>query len=211
MVLATFRANGLLLAAGDALAAHDGLTSARWQVLGAVEMAGQPLTVPQIARRMGLARQSVDATVNALVAYGLLERARNLDHRRSALVPATPRGDEVYLSLQKRQAAWVDELAAGLSSADLSDRARPRRAVQPARRRRSAVHLTTTRRDAAPTSRRRSTPSHERAVPWASSWSRWTSASRSCRSSTATPDPSRSSTGSTSGTPRFVRAAGGVG
>src|SRR5215475_8634613 len=66
VVLALFRANDLVLAAGHRLAEREGLTAARWQVLGAVALAGRPLTVPQIARRMGLTRQAVQATVNQL-------------------------------------------------------------------------------------------------------------------------------------------------
>src|ERR671919_2118381 len=89
VILSIFRANGLLLAAGDLLVADEGLTSARWQVLGAIALAEGPLTVPQIARRMGLTRQSVHATVNRLVADGLLELAPNADHRRSQLVRLT--------------------------------------------------------------------------------------------------------------------------
>lgn len=88
-------------------------------MLGAVEMAGKPLTVPQIARRMGLARQSVHATVGVLLAAGLVERARNDDHRRSPLVAVTALGHDAYRSLEKRQAAWVGELAAGLPLEDL--------------------------------------------------------------------------------------------
>src|ERR671918_759055 len=84
-ILAIFRANGLLFAAGDVLAADEGLTSARWQVLGAVALAERPLTVPQIARRMGPTRQSVHASVNRLVRDGLAEFAPNADHRRSRL------------------------------------------------------------------------------------------------------------------------------
>ena len=75
LILSTFRANGLLLGAGDLLSADEGLTSARWQVLGAVALQERPLTVPQIARRMGLTRQSVHATVQRLVREGLLELA----------------------------------------------------------------------------------------------------------------------------------------
>src|ERR687895_770705 len=86
VILAAFRANGLLLAAGAAPAADEGLTSARWQVLGAVALAERPLTVPQIARRMGLTRQSVHATAKRLAADGFLELAPNADHRRSPLV-----------------------------------------------------------------------------------------------------------------------------
>src|SRR4029453_1850852 len=85
LVLSTFRANGLLLDAGDLLRAHGGLTSSRWQVLGAIVLAERPLTVPQIARRMGLTRQSVHATVDRLVRDGLLELAPNSDHPRPAL------------------------------------------------------------------------------------------------------------------------------
>jgi hypothetical protein len=34
VILAKFHANGLLMAAGERLAAEHGLTAARWQVLG---------------------------------------------------------------------------------------------------------------------------------------------------------------------------------
>src|SRR5918996_3075817 len=90
VILSAFRANGLLLSAGDAVAAAEGLTSTRWQVLGAVSLADRPLTVPQIARRMGLTRQSVHATVKRLVGDGLVELLPNEDHQRSQLVRLTP-------------------------------------------------------------------------------------------------------------------------
>jgi DNA-binding MarR family transcriptional regulator len=124
VVLRTFRANGLFLAAGDRLAADEGLTSARWQVLGAVALEGRPLTVPQIARRMGLARQSVQASVNRLIADGLVEAATNPDHRRSPLIELTELGSRSYAALQQRQVGWVNELAAGLSASELATAAR---------------------------------------------------------------------------------------
>src|SRR5215210_6586367 len=61
LILETFRLNGRLLAAGDALVRDLGLTSARWQVLGAVAMSPVPLPVSHIARNMGLSRQGVAA------------------------------------------------------------------------------------------------------------------------------------------------------
>lgn len=123
-VLATFRANGLLLSAGDALGADLGLTSARWQVLGALALADRPLTVPQIARRMGLTRQSVHATVSRLRADGLIEQAPNADHRRSLLVRLTGAGDAAYRTMQHRQRAWMRQLLVGLDPADLETTAR---------------------------------------------------------------------------------------
>lgn len=124
LILSAFRANGLLLAAGDVLAADEGLTSARWQVLGAVALAERPLTVPQIARRMGLTRQSVHATAKRLAADGLLEFLPNADHRRSQLVRLTELGETRYAALSERQAVWVNGLADGLSHTRLATTAR---------------------------------------------------------------------------------------
>jgi DNA-binding MarR family transcriptional regulator len=119
LILSTFRANGLLLEAGDLLSADEGLTSSRWQVLGAIVLAERPLTVPQIARRMGLTRQSVHATVDRLVRDGLLELAPNADHRRSALVRLTRRGITTYEAIDARQVAWVNRLARGIARSEI--------------------------------------------------------------------------------------------
>lgn len=124
VVLVVFRANGLLLAAGDDLAADEDLTSARWQVLGALALAERPLTVPQIARRMGLTRQSVHATVKRLVRDRLVELAPNADHRRSQLVRLTELGQVRYAAIDGRQALWVNRLADGLSRSELETTAR---------------------------------------------------------------------------------------
>jgi DNA-binding MarR family transcriptional regulator len=119
LILSTFRANGLLLDAGDLLSADEGLTSARWQVLGAIALAERPLTVPQIARRMGLTRQSVHATVKRLVRDGFLELGPNADHRRSPIVGLTKQGSAEYEALDARQVAWINRLARGIARSDI--------------------------------------------------------------------------------------------
>ena len=124
VILAVFRANGLLLASGDQLSAGENLTSARWQVLGAIALADRPLTVPQIARRMGLTRQSVHATVKRLIADGLVELEPNADHRRSRLVRMTGLGERRYAAIDKRQIAWANGLAHGIGRSDLKTAAR---------------------------------------------------------------------------------------
>ena len=106
------------------LAAEFGLTSARWQVLGAIVYAKRPLTAPQIARRMGLTRQSVHTTLNHLLGDGIVEQVENADHRRSPLVRLTERGETAYRAIDDKQAAWVNDLAAGLSHAELETAAR---------------------------------------------------------------------------------------
>jgi DNA-binding MarR family transcriptional regulator len=119
LILSAFRTNGLLLDAGDQLSADEGLTSARWQVLGAIALAERPLTVPQIGRRMGLTRQSVHATVNRLVRDGFLELGPNADHRRSPIVGLTKQGSAKYEALDARQVAWINRLARGIARSDI--------------------------------------------------------------------------------------------
>jgi DNA-binding MarR family transcriptional regulator len=124
VVLRTFRAHDLFLGAGDLLAGEEGLTAARWQVLGALALIKHPQTVPQIARRMGLTRQSVQASVNRLRGEGLVEADENPDHQRSPLIRLTELGSARYESLQRRQVEWVNELAAGLPVSELATAAR---------------------------------------------------------------------------------------
>ena len=113
LILETFRLNGALLASGNQLTKPFGLTSARWQVLGPI--AEGILTVAQIARRMGLARQGVQRIVNDLVDLGLVALEPNIDHKRAPLVVLTEAGKEVMTEVDKAQAAWVNKLADGLS------------------------------------------------------------------------------------------------
>ncbi|KMO09704.1 MarR family transcriptional regulator, partial [Methylobacterium indicum] len=81
-----FRLNGDLLTAGDALVDDLGLTSARWQVLGAVALSPVPLPVAHIARNMGLTRQAVQRVVDDLHEVGFVRIDPNPHHRRAHLV-----------------------------------------------------------------------------------------------------------------------------
>ncbi len=111
LMLETFRLNGQLIGAGDRLVASLGLTSARWQVLGAVALAGEPQTVADIARRMGLARQSVQRTVDALRDEGLVTLVDNPRHRRAKRVQLTRAGEDRYAQAMARHAPWTAGLA----------------------------------------------------------------------------------------------------
>lgn len=113
LVLEVFRANGRLLAAGDALTRPYGQSAARWQVLGAIE--SEPQTVAGIARIMGLARQSVQRTADLLADEGIIEYLDNPAHRRAKLVRLTERGNALVLELSERQAAWSNDLADGVA------------------------------------------------------------------------------------------------
>jgi DNA-binding MarR family transcriptional regulator len=108
LVLEVFRLNGLLLAAGDQLAEPSGLTSARWQVLGVVDH--EPAPVANVARIMGLTRQTVQTTADTLERDGFVEYRDNPHHRRAKLIALTDQGRKALRQVEARQAAWADRL-----------------------------------------------------------------------------------------------------
>src|SRR6516225_10579736 len=120
LVLETFRLNGRLLAAGDELVADLGLTSARWQVLGAMALSPVPLSVAQIARNMGLTRQAVQRLVNEMEADGLMRFAPNPHHQRAKLVLLTAAGKSAFAAAMKRQGVWASDLGAGLDAGKIA-------------------------------------------------------------------------------------------
>jgi DNA-binding MarR family transcriptional regulator len=117
LVVQVLRLNGLLVAAGDALAKPAGQTSARWQVLAAVEET--PAAVAQIARTLGLARQSVQRVADVLVAEGLAAYGDNPAHQRAKLVHLTAHGRAALQTIQAAQCGWADVLGAELGEAEL--------------------------------------------------------------------------------------------
>jgi len=120
LILELFRLNGRLLAAGDRLVADLGLTSARWQVLGAIALSVSPEPVARLARSMGLHRQGVQRIVNELVEEGLVALKDNAHHRRARLVVLTESGSKVYAAATRRQKPWAETLSKGLKARDLT-------------------------------------------------------------------------------------------
>ncbi len=120
LMLTVFRLNGALLEAGDALVRDTGLTSARWQVLGALAASGTARTVSQVARTMGLTRQSVQRTADDLAAGGLIEFRSNPDHARAKLMAMTAKGEDAYGQAVRRQEPWASALAEGFGEAGLT-------------------------------------------------------------------------------------------
>ena len=117
LVVRLFRLNGLLAAEGDALARPAGQSTARWQVLASVE--NSPLTVAQIARTLGLARQSVQRVADALEQGGLVRYEDNPRHRRARLVTLTERGRDALGVIQAAQRPWANELGGAIGDRDL--------------------------------------------------------------------------------------------
>jgi DNA-binding MarR family transcriptional regulator len=118
LTVLVFRLNGLLTAAGDALAQPVGQTTARWRVLAAVEQT--PMTVAQIARAWSLARQSVQRVADLLERDGLVSYEANPAHRRASLLRLTPEGRSTLRHIQAAQREWADIVGREIGIGDLT-------------------------------------------------------------------------------------------
>jgi len=119
VVLTLFQLNGALVDWGDGFVAPEGLTSARWQMLGALALAGQPLTAPQVGARMGVSRQGAQKQLHLLAQSGLIEVRANPQHKRSPLHALTAPGLRTYGAIAQRWQERAQGLAAAFSAEEL--------------------------------------------------------------------------------------------
>src|SRR5579862_7440625 len=119
LILDFFRLNSLLLTAGDRLVAELGLTSARWQILGAMVAAERPQPVAWLARDMGANRQNVQRIINDLHQEGMVAFETNPHHRRAQLVVLTEKGKQAFDAAMRLQTPWINNLSDGLSIKDV--------------------------------------------------------------------------------------------
>jgi DNA-binding MarR family transcriptional regulator len=99
--------------------ARLGLTSARWQILGAIAQAERPQPVAWLARDLGANRQNVQRIANDLRGEGLVAFEANPHHRRAQLVVLTDKGRRTFDAAMELQAPWVNGIADGLSVKDI--------------------------------------------------------------------------------------------
>lgn len=119
LILSLFRVNNLTLTWGDRLVAPLGLTSARWQILGAIVYAERPQPVAWLARDLGANRQNVQRIVNDLERDGIVSFAPNPHHARAHLVELTSKGRRVYDEAHRLYVPRVNALSKGLSADEL--------------------------------------------------------------------------------------------
>lgn len=124
LTLTVFRLNGALVDWGDAFSAPEELTSARWQMLGALALATQALTAPQIATCMGVTRQGAQKQLHLLVESGLIEPRDNPQHKRSPLYSLTRQGQKTYNTINQRWTGHAAKLAAGFTATELDTTAK---------------------------------------------------------------------------------------
>jgi DNA-binding MarR family transcriptional regulator len=111
-----FALSGQFLEAGDTITAPEGLSAARWLVLGALQ--DGPKTPAEIARRRGLARQSTVESVARLERSAHVARRAGSD-RRTFLVELTDKGRRALSGIEPRRRAWATETAGQVETEQL--------------------------------------------------------------------------------------------
>ena len=119
IVLELFKLNGLLVAEGDQITKEHALSSARWKILGALALSPHPMTVPQIANKMGQTRQSVQRLADAMQNDGFLDYQENPYHKRAKLVVISNKGEKIYKLLERKQIPWANSSSANISARDM--------------------------------------------------------------------------------------------
>ncbi|MEU8589566.1 MarR family winged helix-turn-helix transcriptional regulator [Streptomyces sp. NPDC048664] len=118
LVADIYEAAGALRRSGEAVAAAEGQTQARWQVLSVISE--QPMSVPSAARRLGVARQNVQRIANDLTKEGLAVFASNPDHRTSPLLTLTSDGRQTLQAITARAHASHRHITAHIPEADIT-------------------------------------------------------------------------------------------
>lgn len=117
VILATFRLNGRLMEAAQAMAAEGDISAAWWRVIGGV--LDEPRTVADIGRRMEMARQGVQRIADLLVDRGLAEYRPNPAHRRAKLLACTEAGHWAVRRISLAQHPWADRVGAAVGASEL--------------------------------------------------------------------------------------------
>jgi len=94
----------------EQMAHRAGATRATWRVLAVAARQGS--TVPQLARRLGVKRQSVQRIADQLVESGRARYVTNPDHRRSPLLKLTVPGEAALKVLERELTDWESDLGA---------------------------------------------------------------------------------------------------
>jgi DNA-binding MarR family transcriptional regulator len=90
---------------------HGGgeLAAGKRGILKGIEIRG-PQTVPQMARARPVSRQHIRASLEPLLAEGLVQYVHNPNHKRSKLVDLTPKGAARLQAINRRENQLFDSL-----------------------------------------------------------------------------------------------------
>ena len=105
------RINGAFLEVAEKICSNDDLiTVAIWRVIAVIRI--RPMTVSDVAKYLGIKRQSVQSTVNQMKTKGLINFRKNPNHKTSPLVVLTKKGndkvDDIFKYQKKLTEVFID-------------------------------------------------------------------------------------------------------
>jgi DNA-binding MarR family transcriptional regulator len=107
------RASARLEVSRNALLSGFDMTGPRLRVMKMVRRQREPRTVSQLARAIGVSRQTLQETVRDLVAAGFVNLESNSFHRRAPIVVLTATGDACLDRLLLVEQRWIADLTRG--------------------------------------------------------------------------------------------------
>jgi DNA-binding MarR family transcriptional regulator len=119
LALHIFRTQQSLSSVGDDLTSPWGMTSAKWKVLGAVELSDAPPTASGIGRTMGMTRQAATKQIRMLVDHGLLIPRDNPLDARAAVYTLSTEGKATYDAISAAWAKRIKDIQASINHSDI--------------------------------------------------------------------------------------------
>ena len=107
------RINGAFLEVAEMICSDDELiTVAIWRVIAVIRL--RPMTVSDVAKYLGIKRQSVQSTVNQMKTRGLINFRKNPNHKTSPLIVLTKKGNEKVDDILKYQKKLTEVFIDGI-------------------------------------------------------------------------------------------------
>jgi DNA-binding MarR family transcriptional regulator len=108
------RASARIEASRNAVLSGFGMTGPRVRVMKMIRRRRrEPRTVSQLARAIGVSRQTLREVVRDLVASGFLDLEQNDFHRRAPIVTLTPQGEACLDQVLPVEQQWIADLTRG--------------------------------------------------------------------------------------------------
>ena len=107
------RINGAFLEVAEKICSDDKLiTVPIWRVIAVIRI--NPMTVSEVAKYLGLKRQSVQSTVNQMKRRGLVKFRKNPNHKTSPFVILTKQGNDKVDDILKYQKKLTEVFIKGI-------------------------------------------------------------------------------------------------
>ena len=107
------RINGAFLEVAEKICSNDDLiTVPIWRVIAVIRI--RPMTVSEVAKYLGIKRQSVQSTVNQMKRRGLINLRKNPNHKTSPLVLLSKKGSDKVADILKYQKKLTDVFIEGI-------------------------------------------------------------------------------------------------